>query len=38
MRHHLITVLLMTSLVGRAQHAVYTLEKCHALAQGGTGI
>ena len=33
MRRCLITGLLMISLAGRAQHTVYTLEKCYALAR-----
>jgi outer membrane protein TolC len=33
MKRYLISVLLMTSLAGRAQHTVYTLEKCYALAR-----
>ena len=33
MKRYLIPVLLMTSLAVRAQHTVYTLEKCYALAR-----
>ena len=33
MGRYFITVLLMTSLAGRAQHTVYTLEKCYTLAR-----
>ncbi len=33
MRRYFITVLLMTSLTAGAQHTVYTLEKCYALAR-----
>ena len=33
MRRYFLLLLLMISLAGRAQHAVYTLEKCYALAR-----
>lgn len=33
MRRYFITVFLMASLAARAQHTVYTLEKCYALAR-----
>jgi outer membrane protein TolC len=33
MGRYFITVLLMTSLAGQAQHTVYTLEKCYTLAR-----